>query len=825
MAGLFGEIRTFFRSMVRQPGYSLVIIATLALAIGANTAIFSVAHGVLLRPLPYADADRLVALKASFSGTPPTASVAGPMLVEFRQRTEAFERLEAIWINAGSVEGENDAEQIERALATPGFLEMVGADPSRGGIGRMFVPEETVPDGASSVIISHGLWQRRFGGGDDILGDTIRVSGRERIVVGVLPESFRLVLPGTLSTGAAVDAWIPMDEAQGETLAEQNPEMLWLRVIGKLKPGVSLEQAAAEMHTIGQGLQQDYEEYAGTELDFHVYSLHGEMVVDVETGIWALLGAVAFVLLIACANVANLALARATRVEREFALRAALGSSRRRLLATTLLESVLLAVAGGALGVMLAAWGLDLLVALRPPNLPRLDQIGIDGTVLAFSLGASLLTGVLFGSVPAWKAMRANLNDTLKRGGTSVAGLGGHHGLRRGLVIAEVAMSVVLLAGAGLMMQSFLRLASVDPGFNPERLITFELSLPGSRYSFPVANEEEQPGETGAWEFLTDLTASLEALPGVQSAGAVSHLPLGGRSFTVEYWRNPDSNEPGARASAHERVVLPGYFEAMGVRLLAGRLFDETDDQNSEAIIVDRRLAEHVWPQGDAVGERLKINVGTEESWMTVVGVVDHVRHDELTAEGLDQIYLPFRRNSFGRMAFVVRTSGDPTALVPAIRREVAARDAQLPVFNVKEMEAYVADATAFVRYPLILMGVFAGVAMLLAAVGIYGTLSYLVGLRTREIGIRLAIGAGSHDVRNLVLRQGLVPTLLGLVGGVLAAVAVTRLLGSLLYQISATDPVTYVAITLMLMSVAVLACWVPSRRAVRINPTIVLRD
>ena len=817
MSALLQEVRQAFRSLLRRPAYPLIAVLTLALGIGANTAIFSVANAVLLRPLPYPDSERLVLVRASFSGHRPMASIAGPMLVEFRERSRQLDAFEAVWTATATLEGMGDPEQLRTGWPTAGLFDLLGIRPARG---RDFTAEETMPGGRPAVILSHELWQSRFDGDPDLVGSEIRLSGGSFPVVGILPPGVRLLVPGSISVAPEVDVWVPLVAMNGNALADQNPEQLWLKVIGRLAPGATPAQAQHEMHAIGRQLQEDYEVYAGTELDFHLTRLHEDLVSDVRTGLIALLGAVGFVLLIACANVANLALARATDREREMAVRSSLGASPGGLLRYTLMENLLLSLAGGGAGLAVAAWGLELLVALAPAQIPRLEDIAVDGPTLVFTLVVSLATAMVFGMAPAIRSLRTDLAEVLGRstgGGRTTAG---RSRLRSGLVISEVALAVVLLVGAGLMVSSFVRLSAVDPGFEATDRLIFDLTLPGSRYSFPDPDEERR----GAWDFHRELRRRLESLPGVETAGAVSHLPLSGRSYTVEYWTDPQA-EHRATAAVQERAVTPGYFEATGMRRVAGRFFTDADGPDSNRVVVDENLAQSLWPDAPAVGERFKLSLGTEEEWVEVIGVVEHVRHNELTQEGAPQVYLPFRRWTFNPMSYVVHGQVEPSHLANAIRRTVAEMDPLLPVTGVRSLQAHVADATHHLRFPLVLMTIFGAVAVILAAVGLYGTLSYLVAHRTREIGIRMAVGARAWEVLGLVLRQGLTLSVAGVAVGIVAALGLSSFLETLLFEVSATDPWTFAWIATILLAVSSLACLLPARRAAGVDPARVLND
>jgi putative ABC transport system permease protein len=785
-----------------------VILTTLGIGIGANTAIFSVVHGVLLQPLPYDDPEKLVLIRADVEGMEAVASLSPPELRDLQEQSQLFRAAGGIWSSAATLTGENP-ERVFHAWATENLFSLLGTDPI---LGRHFLPEEEAPNGPNVIILSYGLWQRRYGGEPDIIGKMVQLDDTDRTVVGVMPEGFRILLGGDTGVPPRIDVFIPQN-----FWVQRN--LRWLRVIGRLQPGVTIAQAQGEMDAVAGRLVEEYQEYATTGLKFHVVPLHGDLVRDVRPGALALLGAVGFVLLIACSNVANLSLARTKLREQEIALRLALGAGRGRVLRQILTENLVLAVLGGLFGLLIASWGLDALLAYRPANLPRLDDISIDGTVLGFTTAVALLTGVLFGMAPSLRASRLNVSEALKEGGrtTDTARSAAGSGFRTVLVISQVALSLVLLIGAGLMIRTFAGLKQVDPGFHSQNVLTFQVPISFQKYSTPDSR----------WGFYRQLTEAVRALPGVQSTGAISMLPLSGRFFTSSYAYDPDTERSWGTLPADYRVILPGYFETMGTKLVAGRLFSELDSQPGRTlVIVDESLARRAWPGQDAVHKKLKVQFLGSDSpeWVEVIGVVRHIRNDELDEDGRAQIYFPYQGQNVNDMAMTVRTETNPLALIPAIRREVETLDSGRSVHTFRTMNEYVSDAMAGTSFVLTLFGLFAAVALLLASVGIYGVVSYSVSQRTHEIGIRMALGAHRHDIFRMVLGRGMVFILVGIVLGLAGAWALTRFLASQLYGVGATDPTTFAGTAVVLAAVALLACYLPSRRATRVDPMVVLR-
>ena len=807
---LWQDIRYGLRTLRKSPGFTTVAVLTLALGIGANTAIFSVVNGVLLRPLPYENPERLVLIRNDAEGETGLASISPPELVDLREQSQLFEGFAALWASTISLTGDpENMEQIRYAWATDNLFSLLGTDPI---LGRHFTKEEEAPNGPATVILSYELWQRRFGGDPGVIGKVLQMSDRDRPIVGVLPAGFRVLMESGTGVSSNIEAWVPQN-------FWFNRNLRWLRVIGKLKPGISLEQAQADMDAIANRLQADHEEYANTGVRFHPIPLHGDLVREVQPAILTLLAAVGFVLLIACANVANLLLARARGREKEIAIRAALGAGRRRILRQVLTESLLLGLLGGVAGLVLARWGVGLLLWLKPANLPRLEDIALDGTVLGFALAASLLTGLLFGLMPAWHSSRLELNEALKEGGRSSGQSGGAR-LRSALVVAQVALSLVLLIGAGLMIQTFLRLQRVDPGFRPDDLLTARVTVSPRKFPTPESR----------WRFYQQLQERLDTLPGVRSSSAISNLPLAVGFFTGPYAYDAATEESWGTLSADFLTALPNYFSTMGTRLTAGRDFDYLDSQDDRlAVIVDESLARQAWPGENPIGKRVKISVvpGQSDSptaWAEVIGVAQHTRRYDLRREGRPQIYLPPWSRQLANAVLVVRSKADPAALTQAIRKETVELGAGRPVHTVRTMEEYVFDAMAGSRFALVLMGVLGGIAMVLSAVGLYGVVSYSVSQRTQEIGVRMALGARTGDILRMVLREGLGLTGVGIVVGLTAAFFLTEFVSSLLFGVEPTDPFTFVGVALVLAVVAAFSCYLPARRATRVDPIVALR-
>jgi predicted permease len=791
------------RKLRKSPGFALVAVMTLALGIGANTAIFSVVNAVLLRPLPFDRPEQLVrvfgtrASRSSFSRPHSYLNFA-----DMRAQNQTFDALAAYTGAGAALSGADAPEQITGVVSSGDIFRVLGTKPL---LGRLLEPGDERPGGSNAVVISHGLWQRSFGGDPQIVGRLIKLDGREREVVGVTPADFNFEF-----VAGASDFWMPIDPAEGPYKSRGS---IFLDVIGRLKPAASVEQARADLVGVAAGLEQQYQD-ADAGIGVRLAPAQEELVGDVRPTLLVLLGAVGFVLLIACANVANLTLARSAGRHREIAVRAALGAWRGRIMRQLLTESVLLACAGGALGLLFALWGVKLLSAFVPENVPRFGEATIDLRVLGFTLAASLLTGLLFGIAPAVQSSRFDLNESLKEGGRTGTDGRGRRRVRSALIVAEVALSLVLLVGAGLLMKSFVKLRNTDPGFDAENTLTASLSLASVRYD----TDEKMA------DFYRRLVERVSEMPGVESVGAVTPLPLSenGYSFSFSVVGQPPL-PPGQGQSASARMVTPGYFRAQGIPLREGRVFDDADKAGApDVIIVNEAFARRYLPGAEPLGQRLSLGLNKIEG--EVVGVVGDIRGVRLATPAAPEYYVPEATVAFSDMTLVIRTTGDPASLTPALRQAVAEMDKDQPLYDVRTMDSLVARSVARQRFSMTLIGVFAALAVLLAAVGIFSVMSFLVAQRTHEIGVRMALGAQRRDILSMVVRQGVGLTLLGVAVGLASALALTRLMSGLLYEVSATDPVVYGSITVLLAAVALAACYVPARRATKVDPLIALR-
>jgi putative ABC transport system permease protein len=808
VSDLWQDLRYGLRMLAKNPGFTIVAVIALALGIGANSAIFSVVNTVLLRPLPYKNPERLVMVWEENSKQGFPRDVPSPAnFMDWRDQNHAFESMAAIVDLSFNLTGAGDPERIDGRRVSASLFSLLGVEPQ---LGRAFRAEEDRPGANHVVIIGHGLWQRRFGSDPGIIGKPINLNGESFIVVGVMPRTFQF-------PSRTDQIWVPIAFNTKEAGERGNH---YLGVIARIKPGVTLQRAQAEMTTIATRLQQQYPG-TNTSIGAVVTPLHEQVVGDIKPALLILLGAVAFVLLIACANVANLLLARAAVRQKEIALRLALGAGRARLIRQFLTESVLLAAFGGSIGLLLAIVGLSILKRFIPSNISQAQAITIDARVLIFTVLVSLVTGLIFGLAPATQAANFNLNDTLKEGGRdSVAGSRGNR-IRGLLVICEVAVSFILLIGAGLLINSFLHLRNVDPGFRAENALTMKIVLPEVRYA-----DKEQRGV-----FYRELIRRVETLPGVISAAVATNLPLAetGNSVEVSIEGRADP-APDRVPIVITRIISPRYFETMGIPLLKGRVFTEADKSESESpsvIVVSETTARTFWPGEDVLGKQLKVGSPStsENKWLTVVGVVRDVRQYELVVEPKPQMYLPFTQaNFFEPRALVVKTNIAPLSLATAVRKTVWEIDKDQPVSDIASMENVVSESVARQRFSMLLLGIFATLALVLAAVGIYGVMSYSVAQRTREIGIRMALGAPRSDVLKLIIGQGLRLVVTGVLIGLAAAFVLTRVMSSLLFGISATDPITFVTISVVLVSVAVLASYIPALRATRVDPMFALR-
>lgn len=801
------DARYGIRTLARTPAFTMAAVVALALGIGANAAIFSVVDAVILRPLPYENPDRLTVILHDGDGPVSPAN-----FVDWRDQSRSFESMGAAEYWTPNMTGVDEPEKLRALHVTPSIFPMMGAAPL---IGRTFLAEEGESGAEHEVVLGYSLWQRRFGGDPRIVGESITLDGARYTVVGVMPRDFKFA--PFWATKAELWAPLVVDAAKGREASS-------LRIFARLAPGVSIRQAQAEMATVTARLER---EYPGTNRDITVQSLKEKVVGDIRPALLVELGAVSFVLLIACANVAHMLLARAAARRKELALRTALGASRARVMRQLLIESLLLSLLGGGAGLLLALAGIRALVTLAPAGIPRIETIGLDARALLFLLTISLLAGVGFGLVPALRASATDLNDALKEGGR-----GSTEGIRRNrfrsvLMASEFALALMLLVGAGLMIRSFIALRAIDPGFDPHNLLTMVVPVAGSREAAPERRAI----------FYEELLQRVRSIPGVVSASAINHLPLAGdewgRTFRVE--GRPMEHRGDAPAATY-RVIFPGYFRTMDIPLLRGRDVAESDDLDAPAVVVvNEFLASRYWPGEDPIGKRITLDDPERDSvsWLTVVGVVKNAVRSEWAASEHEEIYLPFLQNrsylegSGAHVAYqtlVVRTSGEASALAPAVRNAVWSLDSNLPVSEVQTMDAVVARSTAQPRFNLLLLATFAAVALVLAAVGIYGVMSYSVSRRTHEIGLRMALGAQPGDVLRVVVGQAMALATIGACVGLVGALALGRFMSSFLYGVQPSDPLTFLAMSAILGAVALAASYIPARRATRIDPLHALR-
>jgi len=818
------DLRFAWRGLRRAPGFAAIAIATLALGIGANSAIFTVVNAVVMRPLPYPDADRLVRVTSDFSGTNGfDVGMSQPELVDYRDRSGLFEAIAGVWaINANLTEIDQP-ERVEILLASPSYFDVLGARPQYG---RLFGPQDEGPGITEVLVISDALWRRRFGASPDAIGRKLRVDNDWYTVIGVLPPGFRH--PGK-SVLTEVDAWAPTGFLENPfPKPAQRFNYFITGAIARLKPGIGVGEARHRLAAMAQEFRSAYpNDYpARAAWAPRIIPLQQDLVGSVRAPLLILFGAVGLVLVIACANIANLLLARAASRQRELAVRRALGSSRARLVRLLLIESLLLAVLGGAAGAVATGWLLSLLLAIVPSALPRLHEIRIDGQVVAFTAAMSVLTALVFGTLPALHSSRADVNDALKEGSRGASGARGW--LRSTLVVVEFALALVLLVGAALLVRSFWRVQQVELGFNPSNVLTARLWLPQpndpsqGRYSNRTTGH---PARLATYEEILRRAASL---PGVTAAAAADSLPLDGSRSSVVFTAEGTEGDDRSRVpTAQYSSATPRYFEVMGIRLLRGRPFGDQDDaRGAPVVIVSDSIARLSWPGQDPVGKRLHLGgpQATNSPWMTIVGVVDDMRTRRVEEDPRPTIYRPLTQRSGLNLSLALKTSGDPKLLASALSAEVRAVDPDLPTFGARTMQDTVATATAARRFSTQLLGVFAVLALALSAIGIYGVMAFMVGQRTREIGIRIALGAHPGSVVRLVLRQALLLAAGGVVAGASVALIATRLLSGLLFQVRATDPITYTLIAALLALTATVAAWRPARRAAAVDPITALR-
>ncbi len=804
METLWQDLKYGIRMLTSAPLFTLVAVLTLALGAGANTAIFSVINGILLRPLPYAQPERLMFF-TEWSEQVPEMSFSVANFKDVRDQNTRFESMVAYNGQDYVLTGEGDPERLRGRRATIGLLPTLGIQPI---LGRGFTPEEDKPGGERVVLLAEGYWTRRFARDPNILGRKLALNGESYSVIGVLPGRMH-------GSWRRTDVFTSLGRLEDDLGGEKNRgNHPGIYVIARLKPGATEEQGRTEILGIARRLSEQYPA-SNARQSMTVQSLHHAIVGDVQRALVVLLAAVAFVLLIACVNVANLLLGRAAVRQKEIGVRMAMGAGRGRLMRQLLTESVLLSVIGGSLGLLLAYASVKWLVASLPTSVPRVEEIRMDAGVLAFTGAISILIGLLFGIIPAWKVTRTNLHDTLKEGGRGTPGAG-HHRVRSVLAVTEISLALVLLVGAGLMLRSFFRVMHADPGFNAEGVLTAVVSLPQTKYKEPVQVRN----------FIDQVLQNVKAMPGVQAAGSTLPL-LGGwqSSFIVEGRPEPP---PGQKPSSDISRVSTDYFRAMGVRLLKGREFTERDNADAPPVcIIDETFARTFWPNEDPLGKKIKFGRADdkEAKWMEVVGVVAHVKNYGVDQSSRVETYYPYMQRPIGFFTLVIRTAGSPTSLIPGVRQAVIAVDRDVPISEVQTLAEIVADNTAERRMSAVLLAIFAALALLLAAVGIYGVMSYSVSQRTQEIGIRMALGAQPRHILRMILGHGAIVAGVGVVLGLAAAFGLARLIASLLFQVSTTDPPTFAVVPILLMAVALLACYVPARRATRVDPMIALRN
>jgi putative ABC transport system permease protein len=809
MNSIWADVRYAVRMLAKNPGFTAVAVLTLVLGIGANTAIFSVVNGVLLKPLPYPQPQKLVTVWGRFTGIglPDDRNwISAPEFRDIQDLNHSFSEVAAMTDASFNLAG-TSPQRVEGAAVSPSLFPMLGIRPA---VGRVFTPEEAQPGRDQELLLGYGLWARRFGSDPGVIGRALEVNGHSMTVVGVLPQGFDYPLKAEM--------WQPLAFGPQDLTPDNRGNHGYL-VLGRVRAGLTIEQARLDMESASQKMmtQNPNYPYARFNFTFLLVPLLEQTVGDVQAALWVLCGAVGFVLLIACVNIASLMLGRGSAREREMAIRTALGAARSRLVRQLLTESLLLAGLGGLAGLILAPFALREIVQAGKVALPRMANVKIDGRVLLFTIVITFLSGIIFGLLPAWQSARGTPYAGLKEGGPTSSESGSSGRIRQVLVVCETALSVVLLVGAGLLMHSFLRVLGVDPGFHADRVLTMRVSLPPEIYS--------KPEQVRA--FYREIVRRIESLPGVRAAGATAALPLSGLGGSGTTTIDTQAVRVDQRSpEADWRPVTPGYFKAIGMRVLRGRGFTESDSETSAPVaIIDDTLAHDFFPGEDAVGKRLHLGGPRSTSpWMTIVGVVAHVHYRALEAPSRVQVYWPEAQRPSNTLSLAIRTSVDPLSLSGAVQQEILAVDPNQPVYQIRSLEQLRSDWLSQRFLALLLVGLFAALAVILAAVGIYGVMSYAVTRRTREMGIRMALGAQRRDITGMILSDGGVLMGIGLGAGIVAAWGLTRLMAALLYGVTSTDPLAYAGGAVLLCAVALLACYIPARRAAKVDPIIALR-
>jgi len=816
---LWQDIKYGARMLLKNPGVTIIVIIALALGIGANTAIFSVVNSVLLRPLPYEEPERLVFLN-EMSPVLDEMSISYPNFTDWRNHNQTFEKMAVHNRGSYNLTGAGDAERIVTGQVSADLFAVLRVNAAHG---RVFTNDEDKPGATPVVVLSHGLWQRRFGGQSSILNQAITLNSKSYTVIGIMPETF--LYP------SRVEMWVPVGQLSDQPSWQSRGNHPGLYAVARLKPGVTFEQAQADMNNIAVNLEKQYPD-TNTSNRVRMRPLMEIFVVDVRRTLWIIFAVVGAVLLIACANIANLLLARATARRKEMAIRTAVGASRWRIARQLLTESILVSMIGGAIGLFLAYWGVQLILYMSPTAIPRSREIGLDWLVLIFTVGVSFVTGILFGLIPAIQAGEVDVNETLKETGRSTTG---RSWLRSALVVGEVATTLVVLIFAGLMIRSFYKLQQVNPGFSHDRLTSFSVSLPEKKY----------PNEEARGSFYTRLLENIRALPGVESAAAASGLPLGNNGWQTSFVIDGQPVPPRDQIPLMEAcLVTPDYFKAMNIPVLRGRVFTDRDDRSHLAgrdlskmtegersiaamnsIVIDEDFAKRYWPNEDAVGKRVRLGTEADAPKLEVLGVVGRVKMESLN-QNSDRVqgYFPFNQTPSDDMTVIIKGASDPNQLISAARNAVREIDPDQPIYSPRTMNEIRAESVQGERLTLTLLSLFAGIALVLAIVGIYGVMSYSVTQRTHEIGIRMAVGARPRDVFKMILGHGMKLALIGVGIGLLAAYFVTGLMVTMLFGVEPTDATTFAGITAILIAVALLACYLPGRRATKVEPTVSLR-